>query len=259
MINTLKERWLQSGIEPGDTVLLHSDITRTVAGALRAGVFLKPEDVLASFLEALGPKGTLLAPLFNFDFADGAPFDMRTTPSHMGAVTEAARLYDGAVRTGHPMYSFAVIGAKAGEFEGVNNESGYAEDSPFGMLKRMNGKAVILDLEDDYCMTFYHHVEEIKRVPYRYFKPFSGRYTDMSGAAGERTYKLYVRDLEKGVRTKLNPAGEMMWREGLYKGSRPWTGAGLRAINLREMFEFVAGLIDDSKALGTLYIIEGQP
>jgi aminoglycoside 3-N-acetyltransferase len=256
MPEDLKEKWIRSGIEAGDTVLLHSDIKRTLIEARRQGLRIGPEDILRSFIDVLGPDGTLLLPLFNFDFAAGIDFDIRHTPSQMGALTESGRRYEGAVRTGHPIYSFAVIGAKSDEFKGLDNESGYSDDSPFGVLRRLNGKIASLDLSDQKSMTFYHHVEELKGVDYRYFKSFMGRYTDDAGRTTARTYKLYVRDLSRGVRTDVDPAGELMWAAGLYKGSRPKVDTGLRVIRSRDMFEFVATLIDESRALGTLYSIE---
>jgi aminoglycoside 3-N-acetyltransferase len=252
----LKRRWLESGIEAGDTLLIHSNIKRTLVECRRAGISVSPSGILESFLDALGPGGTLLLPLFNFDFANGSAFDIRTTPSQMGALTEAGRLHKDAIRTGHPIYSFAVIGHRSKEFEGLDNRSGYSEESPFGVLKRMDGKIGVLDLEDQNSMTFYHHVEEVRRVDYRYFKTFAGKYTDARGMASERSYELYVRDIERGVRTDVNPAGELMWSAGLYEGSRPKTGSGLRVVRARSMFDFVGGLIDAGKALGNLYSIE---
>jgi aminoglycoside 3-N-acetyltransferase len=252
---SLSRQWTSSGVERGDTLLVHSNVRRTLRTALKAGLSITPRDVLESFLDAVGPEGTLLLPLFNFDFTRGQVFDIRHTPSQMGALTEAGREYAGSVRTGHPIYSFAAIGARAELFRGVDNRSGYADDSPFGMLRRMNGRIAVLDLEDQDSMTFYHHVEEMKRVPYRYFKDFRGSYIDAAGVAGERTYSLFVRDVEHGVVTDVNPAGELMWSGGLYRGERPRTGTGLRTISAAAMFEFVARLIDESRALGTLYSI----
>lgn len=46
-----------------------------------------------------------------------------------------------------------------------------------------------------------------------------------------------------------------MWNAGLYSGFRPKEGPGLRIINAQSMFNFVEGLIDNGKALGTLYSI----
>lgn len=255
MPETLQQRWKSSGLEEGDTVLIHSNIKRTIEEYRRNKVDTSPRDILASFLDVIGDKGTLILPLFNFDFTKGVPFDIRTSESQMGALTEIGRKFIGAVRTGHPIYSFAVIGFKASEFKGIDNVGGYAEDSPFGVLKKLNGKIGSLDLDDQNSMTFYHHVEEVKRVDYRYFKSFTGQYTNVLGDTKNKTYDLYVRDVERGVLTDVNPAGALMWSAGLYQGFRPREGAGLRLVNSREMFDFVEDLIESGKALGTLYSI----
>jgi aminoglycoside 3-N-acetyltransferase len=255
MPETLQQRWKSSGLEEGDTVLIHSNIKRTIEEYRRNKVDASPRDILTSFLDVIGDKGTLILPLFNFDFTKGVPFDIRTSESQMGALTEIGRKFKGAVRTGHPIYSFAVIGYKASEFIGIDNVGGYAEDSPFGVLKKLNGKIGSLDLDDQNSMTFYHHVEEVKRVDYRYFKSFTGQYTDVLGDTKNKTYELYVRDVERGVLTDVNPAGELMWSAGLYEGFRPRVGSGLRLINSRSMFDFVEDLIESGRALGTLYSI----
>ena len=250
--------WAESGIGKGDTVLIHSDLRRTIRRFRRQGIDLSPETVLDSFWDAVGASGTILLPLFNFDFAKGIPFDIRRTPSRMGSLTEAGRLHPDAVRTGHPIYSFAAIGARAERFRGLNNFSGYGEDSPFAILRELDGKIAVLDLPEQGSMTFYHHIEEMHQVPYRYHKTFSGEYTDQHGMTEVRTYGLIVRDLEKGVLTHVNPMGELLWERGLYVGSRPQEGSGLRVISARKMYDFVSTIIVSGKAKGLLYVIQGE-
>jgi aminoglycoside 3-N-acetyltransferase len=255
-LRALTEGWRASGVEPGDVVLLHGNIVRTIIQAQRAGAKLTPEDILQSFLDALGPAGTLLLPLFNFDFARGVPFDIRTTPSKMGVLTETGRAHPQAGRTGHPIYSFAVIGAKSQQFAGVDNYSAYGKDSPFGMLREMNGKIAVLNLPDHESMTFYHHVEEMNAVPYRYHKEFSGAYTDAAGTTSERKDGMFVRDLERGVVTLVDPVGELLWARGIYRGQRPKEGTGLRVAAAREVYAAVTELIQSGQAEGMLYKIE---
>ena len=91
VVAQLSQQWRQCGVEPGDTLLVHSDLRRTLRTARKSGHRLTPEDVLESFLDAIGPDGTLLLPTFNFDFTSGKPFDIRQTPSQMGVLTEAGR------------------------------------------------------------------------------------------------------------------------------------------------------------------------
>jgi len=239
-------------------LLVHSNVKNTFKRYLKLGVKLTPQDILESFLNAIGPPGTLLLPLFNFDFAKGVPFDIRNTPSQMGALTEAGRLHQLAVRTGHPIYSFAAIGYEAEAFRGVDNFSGYGSDSPFAMLREMNGKIAVLDLPDQHSMTFYHHVEEMHEVDYRYHKEFTGDYTDGLGHTLFKKYGLFVRDIERKVLTHVNPAGELMWQKGLYSGFRPNEGCGLRTISAQKMYNFVSKIIESRKAKNVLFRIEGE-
>jgi aminoglycoside 3-N-acetyltransferase len=169
------------------------------------------------------------------------------SPEMAGVHSEAA------IRSGHPIYSFAAIGAHAEAFD-VDNFSGYGEDSPFGILRRLDGKIAVLDLEDQNSMTFYHHIEEMHEVPYRFHKTFTGNYTDREGKTSERTYGLFVRRLEQGVLTHVNPMGEILWQKGLYHGERPKQGIGLRTISARAMYEEVSKVIREGRALGLLYI-----
>ena len=166
-IKKLTDLWKHSGVNDGDMLLVHSNIKRTLLNARNRGIKLTPRDILQSFINAIGNEGTLLFPLFNFDYTTKKKFDLKNTPSKMGSLTEEARKHIDSIRTGHPIYSFAVLGKKRSLFEKVDNESGYGKDSPFGILHKEDGKIACLDLEDQDCMTFYHYVEESLLVNYR--------------------------------------------------------------------------------------------
>lgn len=252
----LANEWREAGVREGDILLVHSNTRRTFRRYIKQKLKIDTQDILESFLTAVGPTGTLLLPLFNFDFTKSVPFDIRSTPSQMGALTEAGRLHPFAVRTGHPIYSFAAIGYKADKFKGVDNFSGYGSDSPFALLRELGGRIAVLDLPDQNSLTFYHHVEEMNEVDYRYHKTFTGEYTDASGNKEMRTYGLFVRNIEKGVLTHVDPAGELMWQEGLYSGVKPDEGCGLRTVLAQEMYKFVTDIIVSGNAKNILYRIE---
>jgi aminoglycoside 3-N-acetyltransferase len=258
LIQTLTGEWKEAGVQEGDVLLIHSNIKRTFKRYLKLGIKLSPQDILQSFLNAVGSSGTLLLPLFNFDFTNGVPFDINSTPSHMGVLTEAGRTHSEAVRTGHPIYSFAVIGFEAERFKLINNFSGYGSDSPFSLLRELNGKIAVLDLPDQESMTFYHHVEEMLKVEYRYHKTFTGDYKDSKGNIKSKTYGLFVRKISEGVLTHVNPAGELMWDKGLYTGFKPHEGCGLRTISANKMYDFVSDIINFGKAKNTLYRLDGE-
>ncbi|MGB3875080.1 MAG: AAC(3) family N-acetyltransferase [Shinella zoogloeoides] len=237
-------------IRPGSVLLLHSSLSRSLKEQ-----HCTPIDILYAVLERLGSAGTLIVPLFNFEFTKGITFNIRSTPSHMGAFTEAARVFNGAVRTGHPVYSFAVIGAQSADFAKIDNYSAYGDNSPFGMLRKMDGDIAVLDLPDQNSMTFYHHVEEMTGVPYRYHKPFTAPYTDAQGITEDKTYSIFVRNLERNVLTSVDRMGEKLWSEGLYRGDRPRIKTGLRAISAQTLFNTTKAIIEAGKANEYLYEI----
>ena len=229
-------------INKDDTVLIQSNITWTLK-MHECSV----EDILESFIDA---AGTVVFPTFNTGFADGEPFDIRTTPSKMGILTECARKHKGAVRSGHPSHSFVAIGKHADLFN-VNNFSAYGKDSPFAILHKLHGKIGVLGLPDSRGNTFYHHIEEMNRVPYRFYKNFTGQYTDRYGQSNVRTYTFYCRNLYNS--TYLDPVGEMMWGAGICKGDKHFEGSGFRVIETDAMFNFVSEIIKNGKAEGLLY------
>lgn len=249
VIDHLAEGWRRCGVRSGGVLLVHSSLRRTLSTYVEASA----DDVLQSFLEAVGPEGTLLLPAFNFDFNKGVPFDILQTPSHMGGLTEVARARPDACRSGHPVYSFIALGKHARTFGAINNKSGYGPDSPFALLRKLDGQIGVLDLPDQKSMTFYHHVEEMHGVPYRYHKRFSAPYRDAEGHEDVREYDIFVRNLEEGVLTHVDPAGEEMWAAGLYAGDRPGEATGFRTIRANKMFEFVSQIIRDGRAENLLF------
>lgn len=255
MINPLTGYWNNSGIAEGDTVLIHSSLARTLRFLATRGV--KPEAglVIESILEQIGKDGTLIFPLFNFDFPETKFFSIIDTPSQMGILSEFVRLNYEGVRTGHPIYSFYAIGQNSQEFEAIDNVSGYGSDSPFAKIIQMKGKIAVIDLEDQNSMTTYHHVEEMMNVDYRFHKTFEGLYENRAGKSQLKSYTLFVRDIDQGVTTDINRMGEILWNEGLYSGNRPGVANGMRTIFANQLFERTAREISEGRALDTLYSI----
>ena len=91
-LDEIVNTWLESGIKKGDTLLLHSNIKRWTRILLKSRIRDPLNMLFNSFLKALGDEGTLIFPLFNFDFNQGVTFNIRSTPSQMGSLTEYARL-----------------------------------------------------------------------------------------------------------------------------------------------------------------------
>ena len=67
-VQRLAEDWRGAGIGDGDTVLVHSSLKRTMRRLLKQKLRVDPADVVESFRQATGPTGTVLFPLFSWDF-----------------------------------------------------------------------------------------------------------------------------------------------------------------------------------------------
>lgn len=253
-IKFLSQQWRASGVESGDVLLVHSSIGRILKKAKsELDPLIGPSEILESLIKAVSGEGTLLFPLFNFDFAKGASFDIRSTPSQMGVLTEQARLYPDCVRTGHPIYSFAVIGKRRAEFQDIDNFSGYGGDSPFAKLMELDGRIAIIDLTDQNSMTSYHFVEEANQVEYRYHKAFRGLYTGRDGLTNEKEYGLFVRKIDDGVVTDVDRMMNKLWEDKVYKGFLPGKEYGMRTIKFKEFYAEVDRVIKEGKAINYLY------
>ena len=257
-ISKLKKNWSEAGINTGDTILLHSNITRTIIEFACRGMKIGIPDIFESLRQLIGEDGMLIIPTFNFDFCEGKVFDIQETTSQVGSLTEYARTHPDAIRSMHPVYSFALFGNPAMSYAGLDNEDGFGNDSPFGILYQRNGKIALLD---HWTSTFHHYIENMNKdkVNYRYYKAFSGQYIDNNRKKSERTYGFLVRDFDMQVETLLSPAEDLLWKKKLYMGCHSGERHGISVINARSVFDFISNeVIIPGKAEGILYKIKGN-
>lgn len=223
----------RAGVEAGDTLLVHSSYKSF--GPIDGG----PQTVVNALEAALGPEGTLIMPTFNFDFNRGQPWDVRSTPSQMGVLTELVRKDPRAQRVFHPIYSFAILGKHAEMLGSLRYKSSYERGSVFGKLRDLDGRIMVIGLSYTNSMTFFHHVEQMEGVDYRFLKQFTGEVTDWDGTTKTDTFEMLVRDIDKGVITEVDPMGELMEKEGIIKVSRIGEAA-VKLMKASEVYAFTA-------------------
>ena len=244
---SLIQEFKNNGLAAGDTLLVHSSYKSL--GGVEGG----PQTVIDALLEVLTPTGTLIMPNFNFDFCKGAPWDVRSTPSKMGAITELVREDPRAKRVFHPIYSFAIIGKHAETLTAERYTSSYGANSVFGRLRQLDGKIMVIGLSYTNSMTFFHHIEEMEGVDYRYMKSFTGQVTDWDGTTSEQTFTMLVRDLDRGVHTEVDPMGALMEQAGIIT-VRKIGEAKVCLMKANEVYEFTAREMKREPTL--LYYIE---
>lgn len=255
VISILKKFWIESGLVEGDLVLLHSDLRGTIRDLFKKKIKVTPLDILNSFLETIGPSGTILFPNFDINLSDKMTFDLQNSNSKMGILTEIARNHKDSYRTKHPLLSLSVIGKKKKLFYSCDDYTGIGKGSPFDILYKNNGKIAILNLRENDSMSFYHFVEQMHDVDYRHVIDFKVSYTDNKDNE-IKDYGYYARKRDEGVVTDVEKMGKILWEKKLYKGFHYNMGNRLRTIRAKDVYRETSKVIQLRKANGILYKIK---
>jgi len=194
---------LQSvGIRTGDIIFVHSSIYR-MGKLADTAIDDIPQAVTSILIDLLGPSGGLYAPTFTYKFCDGQPFDIRSTPSEMGVLTEYIRKQEESVRSPHPMQSIAGMGPNAVDVCNRDTRTTFTSGGPIDRLYELDAKVLLLGAPFQ-STSLIHYVEEKCEVPYRCWKEFEGEYTNRNGDTDPVTYEMYVRDLDLNPKLDLS-------------------------------------------------------
>jgi aminoglycoside 3-N-acetyltransferase len=159
-IDSLTEQFAACGLAAGQTALVHSSMSKM--GWITGG----PVAVIQALLRVLTPSGTLMMPTHTAANTDPAhwqhppvpeswwsvihqhspAFDPAITPTReMGAIAELFRTWPGALRSGHPIGSFAALGVNAAYLT-TNHEllEMFGDRSPIGKLYELDGYILLL-------------------------------------------------------------------------------------------------------------------
>ena len=180
------------GVIPGDILLVHSDISvfGRLASYNRDFLFSALIDILKNVVT---PEGIILMPTFSYSFCEDKVFELDTTKSKVGALTEYFRTCPEVVRTMHPIFSFAIWGKNKESYLSISKDS-FDQDSVFGKIHKNRGKILFLGAPFQSC-TFIHYIEQIHGVPYRYIKKFPGVIKSTNSEYMDE-YFYFVRDLD---------------------------------------------------------------
>ena len=198
---SLAEGLARLGVRPGETLLVHSSLS--ALGWVAGG----PVAAALALLDALGTDGTLVVPTqtgANSDpsgwsrppvpeewwqpYRDHAPgYDPARTPTRgMGAIPELVRTWPGAVRSPHPVTSFAALGPAAADLMAVHDlECELGERSPLANLEAADARVLLLGAGFDACTAFHLAEYRVPGLPRRV------RGCAVLDASGERRWVTY--------------------------------------------------------------------
>jgi len=189
MISTSKktaESLRALGVRENGLLMVHASLR--ALGKIEGGA----ETIVRALLDVLGESGTLLLPALSYETVTAAnpTFDVRKTPSCVGALPEYFRRREGTVRSIHPTHSVCAVGAQACELlSGHENDSTpCGANSPFHKLPHYKGQILFLGcgLRPNTSM---HAIEELSEPPYLYGDMLEYRITGEDGRVIKRSIR----------------------------------------------------------------------
>ena len=187
-INHIAAELRALGVRPGGVLLVHSSLRSL--GPIPGGA----ETVVQGLLDALGPDGTLLMPALSY--ARVTPeqplFDVRLTPSNVGALPETFRTRPGTLRSVHPTHSVCGVGRLAAELldRHIEDRTPCGPRSPFHLLPEYDGQILMLGcgLRPNTSM---HAIEELVEPPYLFGGTLAYRLVGWDWGVTEAVYRVH--------------------------------------------------------------------
>ena len=154
----------QAGLPDGAAVLVHTSLKSI--GYVEGGAETVVDALIAAVVEQR--RGTLMLPTFSIEgtmhntLASGRGFDVRSTPSNLGAIPEALRRRPGVARSVHPSHSFAALGPLAAWLTEAHHLAGsnFGADTPMARLLEKGGYLMGIGTNLG-NVTFYHCLEDM--------------------------------------------------------------------------------------------------
>lgn len=170
---------------------------------------IKPAELvdllIGAMLEVLGSNRTLIMPTYFGDFPRSRVYDVIRSQPYTGAVADRFRRWPGCERTRQPMDSYAVLGPRAAEVLAQPCTTAWGDDSVLGWFDRVDARHVILGVPWHLSCAYCHRGEEVRGVPFRYYKRFSGVLMN-DGQSGEECQEImYVRPFDVDPKLSYKP------------------------------------------------------
>lgn len=201
------------GLKKGDGVMVHSALQ--FLGIPEGGMSIY-YDALATVLGIGSGTGTLVVPTFNFGFAHGYFFEQASTQAEeMGVFPEFVRQQPGVLRSPHPMQSIAIVGQYAADLSGRDTSSAFEPGSAFDRMLELDFKLLLLGADVRFT-SMIHYAEQRMRVPYRYWKEFTGEVRLIGQPPQVRTYQMFARDLVIDPEVSSAPVQKVLEERGLW-------------------------------------------
>lgn len=214
----IRNALLSIGAHDCDVLFVHSDIMFGKPGRdFRRKAYL---NALYEVLQSIGVKH-LIVPAFTYSFCNHEDFDVRKSPTSMGALNEFIRKKEGRYRTMDPLLSLSVPIEWKDYFQGYEGHHSLGEGGGLDAVHHMIGvKFLFLGAEMGDCFTYVHYVEKMLDVPYRFDMQFSGNMIDETGNQMERIQYIHTQCSGITLPPKYDYFEQELAEEGILKKVR---------------------------------------
>jgi len=235
-VDELVEGFRNLGLSNTDTVLVQSSFK--AFGVVVGG----PRTVIEALLEVLHPNGTLIMPAFNWsDFGENKLYSKCNTKPQTGILSTMLTSWNGCHRIYHPIHGFSLVGKGAEKLsKKIKNESSFEDSSLFGELHRMNAKLMMLGINYNIGLTYFHYIEESVGVPYRKFIKLQGKVEELDGSVHGIAIKYYGRNTMK-LQYNIDHIEPFLENsEGSVVAVNQIGGSTVKLMNARDVYDRVA-------------------
>lgn len=203
------------GVRPGSVLLVHSSLRSLGQKDIR------PQEVIDGLLLALGDHGTLVFPALSYLHcgpAHSLTFDVRNTPSNVGALPEYFRTdMPGVRRSLCPTHSCCAVGEKRDAVVGEHHldDTPAGAHSPFRRVMELDGSVLFLGCGTN-CNTSMHAVEELSRPDYLFEACYTYTMIREDGSSYEQ--RCYAHDF-RGVSQVYRRMEDLLTADELQTGN----------------------------------------
>ena len=190
-INDIKNSINKLNISVGDNIYVSCNLANLGFPKIDS-INLLPGFFLKNLKKKISKKGTIIVPSHSFFLKNSKKeFNLKSTPCESGAFSSHILKKKNSIRQLHPLASVTAIGKNAKLFCKNNSKNAYGSRSPFSRMIKTNTKFISIGIKYNLNCTQIHHLEQINKVPYRFFKEFKKK-IKASNKIKQESFYMYV-------------------------------------------------------------------
>jgi len=179
-----------------------------------------PDILLDLIIEFVGSDRTLIMPAYTNYFAKTLKFDLIKSKPQTGVLPEGLLSRHNSIRSLSAMNSYVAVGSLASDIGRLKGKTLWGEGSVKEWLQQQNARICVLGVPWHRGCGFLHRSEEILQIPYRYYKVFSGEWSNDGNDLKPCTETMYVSPRDVHIALNYAPITNIMNQKGIILKNR---------------------------------------